>query len=177
MEERHMIKIVGCILIIAASSMFGFTLAEELKKRAEQLRDIQSSVIQLQNEIIFTHTTLPQAFLKISRKCRNPISVLLEGIGNKLSFNEVDTVYEAFLRSMEDSKKDLRFKKEDTEVILELAKGLGESDIEGHKKIFKLTDESLRIKIEEADLNIAKSAKLYRYLGFSFGAVVAILLV
>jgi stage III sporulation protein AB len=172
-----MIKIVGCILIIAASSMVGFTLAEELKKRAEQLRDIQSAVIQLQNEIMFTHTTLPQALLKISRKCRNPIAILLENIADKLSNNQVDTVYEAFFNSMEDVKKDLRFKKDDIDIILELAKGLGESDIEGHKKIFKLTDESLKIKIDEADRNVAKSAKLYRYLGFSFGAVVAILLV
>jgi stage III sporulation protein AB len=176
-EEENMIKIIGCILIIAASSMVGFTLAEELKKRALQLRDMQSAVIQLQNEIMFTHTALPQAFLKISRKCRNPIAILLESIGNKLSNNEVDTVYEAFINSLESLKTDIRFKTEDTEVILELAKGLGEADLEGHKKIFKLTDENLRIKIEEADRHISKSAKLYRYLGFSFGAVVAILLV
>lgn len=172
-----MIRLIGCGLIIAASSMAGFIFAEDLKRRAEQLRDIQNAVLQLQNEIFYSHTTLPEAFKRISEKCREPASSLFNFIAIKLLNNEVDNVNEAFRLAIENLDKNIKLNKLDVSILMDLARGLGEGDIEGHKKIFILVDENLRKSIEDADCQINKNVKLYRYLGFSFGAVVAILLI
>lgn len=172
-----MIKLIGCSLIIAASSMAGFVFAEDLKRRAAQLRDIQNAVLQLQNEILFSHTTLPEAFKKISLKCREPAASLFNYIGIKLLNNEVDNVLEAFKLAFESVDKNFKLNNSDISILIDLARGVGEADIEGHKKIFLLVDENLRKSIEDADCQINKNVKLYRYLGFSFGAVVAILLI
>ena len=172
-----MIRILACILIIAACSMIGLIYAEELKKRSFQLREFQSALLQLQNEIIFTHTPLPEAFIKLAEKSKNPISKVFRNIGNMLLSNKVDNVFQAFSESFKGEEKEINLSKNDIDIILDMAKALGESDIDGHKKIFLLADNNLKNKIEEADCLVAKNAKLYRYLGFSFGAVVAILLI
>ena len=58
-------------------------------------------------------------------------------------------------------------------VILDLTKTLGESDIQGQSSIFSLTISNLKkqIKISEEFMN--KNIKMYRYLGFSFGAMLS----
>jgi stage III sporulation protein AB len=177
MEEQLMMKLLGCLLIIGASSLIGVVFAEELKKRAIQLRELQNAVLLLQNYIGFVHSTLPEAFQKISERCSEPISYLFEEVGKKLQCNEVSSILEAFSIALSNQKNSFKLKKEDKDILLDLARGMEESDLEGHKKIFLLVDENLRKNIEEADCLINKNAKLYRYLGFSFGAVVAILLI
>lgn len=172
-----MIKLIGCGLIIGASSLVGFIFAEELKRRAAQLRDLQNGILLLQNYMTFAHSTLPEAFKKISDRCTEPISSLFENVGNKLTNNEVDNVFDAFNSTLNVSQNSFKLKEEDKEILLDLARGIEESDLEGHKKIFSLVDENLRKNIEAADCQISKNVKLYRYLGFSFGAVVAILLI
>ena len=172
-----MIKLIGCGLIIGASSLVGFIFAEDLKRRVIQLRELQSAIVQLQNYMIFVHSTLPEAFKRISERCTEPINSLFAEVGDKLANNEVDNVYEAVSIAINHVPKSFKLKKEDRDILLDLARGLEETDLEGHKKIFLLVDENLRKNIEDADCQMSKNVKMYRYLGFSFGAVVAILLV
>ena len=172
-----MIKIIGSILIITASSIIGFTFSLDLKKRVYQLREMQRSLLQLENEILFAHTILPEAFLKISTKSKEPICSLFRLVADKLASNIVESVYEAFIKSYEELKEDFRLTKEDVGLISDLARSLGESDIEGHKKIFSLVDNYLTKSIEKADNQLMKNSKMYKFLGFSFGAVVVILLI
>jgi stage III sporulation protein AB len=172
-----MIKLLGSIIILFTSSIIGFILSANLKKRASELREIQSSTLLLQNEIMFTFTALPEAFLKISQHSKGIISKLYLNIGDKLLNNVVDSVFDAFTETFNELKDDMNLKSSDINVLLDFAKGLGKSDIDGQKKIFSLLDNNLRNCIEEADCHIMKNSKLYKTLGFSFGAIVVIMLI
>ncbi len=74
-------------------------------------------------------------------------------------------------------KSKLYLNSDDINVILDLSKTLGESDIQGQNSIFSLTISNLKkqIKISEEFMN--KNIKMYRYLGFSFGAMLVIALI
>ena len=174
---HNMIKIFGCVVILGASTMAGFIYSERLKYRVFQLNEVQRAVYQLQNEITYLHALLPDAFESIANKSKEPIKELFSKTGELLSDNEYENVYEAVNSAMNSVKSKLYLNSDDINVILDLSKTLGESDIEGQNSIFTLTIANLKkqIKISEEFMN--KNIKMYRYLGFSFGAMVVIALI
>jgi stage III sporulation protein AB len=174
---QTMIKIIGCAVILGASTMAGYIYSERLKYRVVQLNEIQRAVYQLQNEIKYVHALLPDAFKSVASKSREPIKELFNKTSELLSDNEYENVYEAMNSAMNLIKSKLNLTFEDINVILDLSKTLGESDIEGQNNIFSLTIENLKkqIKISEEFMN--KNIKMYRYLGFSFGAMLVIALI
>jgi stage III sporulation protein AB len=172
-----MIKIIGCAVILGASTMVGFIYSERLKYRVFQLNEVQRAVHQLQNEITYVHALLPDAFKSVADKSKEPIKELFNKTSELLSDNEYENVYEAMSSAMSLIKGTLYLNSDDINVILDLSKTLGESDIEGQNSIFLLTKENLKkqIKISEEFMN--KNIKMYRYLGFSFGAMLVIALI
>ncbi|MCM8711037.1 stage III sporulation protein SpoIIIAB [Clostridium sp. SYSU_GA19001] len=172
-----MIKVMGCLLILAASTAGGIIYGEGFKKRVKQLNELERAINQLQNEIEYTYTPLPEALYNVSKKSENPISDIFMKASNLLYSNEVETVHEAFIRCFNDKDIALNINKEDINIILDLSKSLGESDLEGHKKIFSLFISNLKKRISSAEIEMNKNVKMYRYLGFSIGAMIVIVLV
>ena len=141
-----MIKIIGCFIILAASTVGGFVYAEKFKNRVKELNEIERAIYQLQGEIEYTHTPLPEALQNVAKKSKAPIDMLFDKASKLLYSNEVESVFDAFNKVFKESTATLNINLEDRNVVLDLAKSLGESDIEGHKKIFEISDN--RIEIE-----------------------------
>ncbi|HEY8892483.1 MAG TPA: stage III sporulation protein SpoIIIAB [Clostridium sp.] len=172
-----MIKIIACIVILGASTMAGFIYSERLKYRVFQLNEVQRAIYQLQNEITYVHALLPDAFKSIASKSKEPINELFNKTSELLSDNEYENVYEAMNSAVNATKNKMYLNADDINVILDLSKTLGESDIQGQNSMFSLTIANLKkqIKISEEFMN--KNIKMYRYLGFSFGAMLVIALI
>ena len=174
---QTMIKIIGCAVILGASTMAGFIYSERLKYRVFQLNEVERAIHQLQNEITYVHALLPDAFKSVAQKSKNPIKELFNKTGELLSGNEYDNVYEAMNSAMNTIKSGLNLNCDDINVILDLSKTLGESDIEGQKNMFTLTIGNLKKQIKMSEEFMKKNIKMYRYLGFSFGAMLVIALI
>ena len=172
-----MIKIIACAVILGASTIAGFIYSERLKYRVFQLNEVQRAIYQLQNEITYVHALLPDAFKSVAQKSKEPIRELFNKTSELLSDNNYENVYEAINSAMNLIKCRLYLSSDDINVILDLSKTLGESDIEGQISIFSLTLLNLKkqIKISEEFMN--KNIRMYRYLGFSFGAMIVIALI
>ena len=171
-----MLKLIGSILIIAASTIGGFIYAQSFISRVKELNEIERCIYQLQNEIVYTHTPLPEALINVAIKAKEPIADIFNKTSKKLSSNMYDNVYEAFKNTFKEST-DLNLKNEDINLILDLSKSLGESDINGQINIFSLTMENLKKIIAEAEITMKKNVKMYRYLGFGIGAMIVIMLI
>lgn len=172
-----MLKVIGCLIILGASTGIGFTYAEKFRKRTTQLNEIQRCIHQLENEIVYTHTPLPEAIRDVAKKSINPIQQIFKEVADLLFSNEVDNVYEAFSNVLVNQKENLNLKREDVNIILDLAKSLGESDINGQLRMFSLTLENLKKKIKDSESLMNKNVKMYRYLGFSLGAMLVVILI
>lgn len=170
-----MIKIIGSLIIILSSTYTGFVYGEELKKRVENLREFEKGVYLLKNEMFYTYTSLPEAFKSISSKSKGEVKIVFKRIWELLNNNQVEDVYEGFKISI-DENKTLKLKEEDIDIILNLSKNLGKSDLEGQRAIISFTIESLRKQINIAERIMEKNTKMYRYLGFSVGAMLVIML-
>jgi len=79
--------------------------------------------------------------------------------------------------AIQDNINKFNIKKEDIDILIDLSKTLGESDIEGQKSVFNLTIDNIKKQINEADEIMKKNVKLFRYLGFTMGAMLVILIV
>lgn len=172
-----MLKTIGCLLILGASTAGGFVFAESFKKRVRELNELERCMNQLQSEIEYTYTPLPEALRNVALKSNEPIKDVFMEASELLYLNKVETVHEAFAQSLDKKVNSLNLKKEDISIVLDLSKSLGETDIEGHKKMFSLTLSNLKKKVSEAELLMSKNLKMYRYLGFSIGAMIVIVLV
>ncbi|WP_027624682.1 stage III sporulation protein SpoIIIAB [Clostridium lundense] len=172
-----MLKIMGSLLVLASSTTTGFILSERFKKRTNQLKEMERGIHQLQNEIIYTHTPLPEAFYNIYQKSSYPLNEFFKIVSDMLQLNEVDSVYDGFKKAFKKMKDSLDVNKEDMNVILNLGKTLGESDVEGQKRMFVLTLENLKKQILEAEILMKKNVKMYRYLGFTLGTMIVIMLI
>jgi len=171
-----LIKILGLLTILASSTIIGYVYGEGLRKRVKELNELERGVYILKNEINFTHSLLPEALLKVSEKCTGYVGQVFQDASEILLKNEEVDVYQCFKRSLEMNKSQLSLTKEDLNIFLDLCKTLGEMDIEGQNGMFSLVIENLNKALSQAENNLDKNIKMYRYLGFSFGAMVAIVL-
>lgn len=171
-----MIKIIGFVLILASSTILGFAYAEKFKKRVKELKEIQRGVYILKSEINYTRSLLPEALLKVSEKCEEPVSGIFSEVSHGLIQCDDMDVYTCFVNALKNNREKLNLKKDDESILTDLAKTLGSTDIEGHNDIFILTLENLGRAIEDAEDKENKNVKMYRYLGFSLGMMIAIIL-
>ncbi|MBU3142195.1 stage III sporulation protein SpoIIIAB [Clostridium sp. CF012] len=172
-----MIKIIACAVILGASTLAGFIYSERLKYRVFQLNEVQRAIYQLQNEITYVHALLPDAFKSVAQKSEEPIRELFNRTSELLSGNSYENVYEAMNSAMNLIKNRIYLNADDINVILDLSKTLGESDIEGQVNIFSLTLTNLKKQIKISEDYMNKNIRMYRYLGFSFGAMIVIALI
>jgi len=168
------LKTVGMLLVLGASTGAGFIYAESFRKRYSELMELQRAIYQFQGEVEYTHTPIPEALLDVANKSKDPIGRIFKQISFKLENNEAQNVYEAFKLAFKSNT--LCLNSEDINIVLDMAKVLGEADIEGHKKIFNYTLEKLKNQIKIAEGLAQKNVKMYRYLGVTLGGMTVIML-
>jgi stage III sporulation protein AB len=172
-----MLKIIGCIVILAASSAAGFIYGEGFKKRVIDLRELQRIIHLLQSEIEYKCNPIPRALKELSSKTMEPFSIIFNEISQSLAKNEVESVYEAFKNIFNNSNHRTSLNKDDIDILLDLSKSLGESDVSGQRKMFELSLESIKKQIILAEGLMYKNLKVYRYLGVTLGSMIIIMLI
>ncbi|WP_221389287.1 stage III sporulation protein SpoIIIAB [Clostridium perfringens] len=170
-------KVFFLLIIVLLSSLIGYLYGEGFRNRLSQLRELKRALIDFENDIVYTYTPLPESIESIALKAKRPIKELFNEISFKLKNNEVENVYMAFKESINEHKKEMNLRNKDFEILLDLSKSLGETNVEGQIKIFNLAKEKLDIELEIAEDECNKNTKVYRYLGVAVGAMIAIFLV
>lgn len=170
-------KILGSVMIIISSTYLGFYYGSKMIKRINELTELERLGTLLENEIVYSHTPLPQAFFSISSRQGNNIEKLFYKIYEKLLNNETDSIFQAVSLAVNENFRQLNIEKDDFKILMNLAKSLGDYDIEGFKKVFALYKIGIKNKITDAENKKNKNIKMYRYLGFSIGAMAVIMII
>jgi len=171
-----MLKVIGCLIVLGASSAAGFIYAESFKKRVADLNELQRIMYLLQSEIEYINNPIPRALKEISTKTIKPFSLIFNDISELLFKNEVESVYQAFKIILSSNNYSLNLNKDDINILFDLSKSLGESDVSGQRKMFEFTLESIKKQIILAEELMYKNLKVYRYLGVTLGSMVVIML-
>lgn len=170
-----MIKLIICIVIISGCSAAGFIKADEFKARTKELENILEVFKLLQIEINYRKEPLQPMFKKLylQKVCwftdvLNECSLnLLKGYDLKQSWN-CALQYKMNLCPL---------KKEDIEILEDIALGLGKSDSQSQINIINPATERIKTKLKEATEKEAKLGKMYKSLGFAAGIIIVIMFI
>ena len=170
-----MFRILILIIIFLAFSYGGYAYGEKFNKRYKNLKEILKNILLLQNEIVYNMTPLPEALQSIGMKCRTPIKELVLDSSHLLSEGKEDSVYDAF-KHIYEKENNFYLNRDDERVLEDFLKSLGELGVYGQEKMFNLVISNLNINIKEAEIELNKNIKLYRYLGVCIGGMIFIFL-
>lgn len=171
-----MIKVIGCIVIVFASSGLGYMLGAKFKTRVKELGLIKITLQMLETEIVYSNTPLPDAFEIIYTKSSAPVNSMFKSMSRLLNEKTHSTVGEAFKCALEEVKDTLCINKEDVELLKSFGNSLGSSDIDGQIKNFKMTIKQIEIQEKKAEESRSKNERMYKNLGILAGLAIAIIL-
>lgn len=164
-----MIKLVGCAFVVLACSLLGFYKAKEKEDRAKELSNVETSLAIVKNEIQFSLTPLPEAFLLAKQGNAGKI---FEAAASFM--RQGQTAAESYIKALDTVR--LPFKKRDWQVLLAFGAGLSAPDKEGQLTNLALCEKRIGAAALEAARDRDKCVKIYRSCGVLFGLVLSILM-
>ena len=173
----NILRIISLILIMGATTGAGFVYGESMRKRVNQLKEMEIILYNLKNQIEFTNTSLPEAMDSASENAKGPVKEIFKEISRMLFNFFLEDVFQAFNISIASNKDKTCLTKEDINILVDFSKSIGNMDIAGQRSIFNLTLENIKKQINEAENTLKKNVKMYRYLGFSIGAMIDIMII
>jgi stage III sporulation protein AB len=171
-----MVKLIGAIFIILATTWTGFEAAKHLSERPRQLRQLRSALQSLEAEIMYGHTPLHEAARRLAAQLSNPLSSFFEGFAKKLTDTET-TVKDAWEDSLKEVWKQTAFKQGEFEIMKQFGETLGRHDRISQQKHIMLTLSHLEREEADAVDKQAKYEKMVKSLGFFSGLLLIILLI
>lgn len=169
------VKLIGAVVLIGATSFIGFSLAADCSKRPRALRELQSLMQMLENEIAYLSNLLSEAFDRIYEGNNSDTAILFREAANKLSTSGV-TAAEAWEKATEENYAKLSLNKEDKAILQAFGRMLGNSDLEGQLNNIRLVTSQLKLQELKAEEMKRKNEKMYRSLGVLSGLAIAIVL-
>ncbi len=171
-----MIKLIGAVLIIVATSWAGFEAARHLTERPRQLRQLKVALQSLEAEIMYGHTPLSDAAKNIAKQLEKPLSWFFEGFSYKLDKANL-TVKEAWQQSLEDVWNTTAYKTAELEIMKQFGETLGQHDRYTQQKHIQLALTHLeREELEARDKQI-RYERMVKSLGVLSGLLLVILLI
>lgn len=170
-----MLKIVLCIVIVLSCGGLGIIKAQAFSGRYKDLNDLKNMIKILETEMSYKKDPLPNAFKRISEYKENRAMELLQIASQYMAERlEFSLCWDRAIAEVYD-RSDLT--NEDVMILKDMGLQLGKSDIQGQAAMFSLVNVKLDDQIKEADQAKKTKGKMYKSLGFSIGAVIAIILI
>lgn len=163
------------IIILGCSTSIGFLISKKYVDRVKELREIETAINLIKNQIEFTHKPLLEIFEEISNIIYNTsISCFFLNVSNKIK-NEKCNI--AWNEAIDLEQRNLNLNNKDIDLIKKLGQTLGKTDIDGQISGINQFLEVLKLQILDADVERKKNEKMYKSLGTIVGLVIVIILI
>lgn len=170
------LKILGSLMIIGASSLLGYIFAKDCAIRPNELRTLQGLLQMFETEISYMSNVLTEAFHNISNTNSSKASVFFSSTVKNLMNDSSATAGQAWEKSVNDNIKLTSLNGEDKSILLSFGKMLGNSDLEGQLKNIRLTISQLKLQEQKAEENRKKNESMFKSLGVLGGIAIVIVL-
>ena len=163
-------KIILLISIVVASTLLGILLSKKYSNREKELKEMKSALNIFATK--FTYEPIPNVFLEISNKIGENVGKIFERASSRM---KEENAGEAWKNAFLDVPNNLS--KEDTRILSNLGRMLGQTDIEGQISEIEVVVQFLNTQLENAKQEKIKNEKMYRTLGIVGGLTIAIILI
>lgn len=168
-------KLLGAILLIGISTYLGFEFSSRLNKRPKIIRQLKSSLLILEAEILYSQTKLEDSFQVISKQIEEPTKALYRKLYKKMRGYQGDfsVLWNSLVSQLIRSTSLTKIEKE---ILINFGKTLGKYDISQQEKYIKVTINHLDRALEEAESRRKDLGNMSKTLGILFGIFLVILL-
>ncbi|HKM40007.1 MAG TPA: stage III sporulation protein AB [bacterium] len=168
-------KLMGSVMVVFASSSVGFAIVRSMRERIILLVRLQGLLQFLVTEIDFAVTFFPEALTKIGRSLGSEIEAFCEGVVDMLGAGA--PLATAWERASFSFVNDGPLYVHDIQPLLSLAPVIGLTNRQDQLRHIKLAQEYLRQKQHYIEQEFNKNQKLWQYLGVLGGVVAALVLI
>lgn len=168
-------KMLGALLVMAASTMAGWVYSTLLKKRVNLLSALIQCFQWLETEIGYGSAPLGEAFTRIGTRIQEEVKLIFSAFTAELNGTAGLTADEAWQKSIRQNREELPLKAEDWALLTDFGRTLGTTDREHQVSAIRQTLERLKYQAAEAEEEYKKNERLYRYLGIAAGALVVLI--
>lgn len=167
-----LLKILIYSFIFLSCSLIGILISKKYVNRVNELKEFKNALNMFKTKIRYTYAPLPEIFTEISENIDSNISNVFKKASEKMAICPAGEAWNLALRI-----EDLNIDDEDRNVLKNLSKLLGKTDLEGQLNQIEMTSDFLDNQIKKAENQRAKSEKMYRTLGMVIGMAIVIILV
>ena len=171
-----MLKLLGAVLVIAASTAGGFYIARSYSDRPKQLRFLQQALQMLRTEIVYGAVPLHLAMKNVADRLPNITRLFFYSMSKNLVELDGASTYECFERAVTKHFYKTSLKNQDKEILIQFGQTLGISDKEDQMRHISLAMQSLAAEETLAREEQKSYEKLSKNLGVPLGLLVVILM-
>ena len=167
-----LIKIVIYSFIFLSCSLIGILISKKYVNRVNELREFKNALNIFKTKIKYTYEPLPEIFAEISENIDSNISSVFKTASDKMDICAAGEAWDLALKMDE-----LNIDEEDRNILRNLGKLLGKTDMQGQVNQIEMTSDFLDKQIRKAENQKDKSEKMYRTLGMIIGMAIVIMLI
>ena len=171
-----MFKLIGAIILLAASGYTGWSIARRYARRPVELRQFITALQMLETEIIYAATPLPDALAGIAERVETGVASFFNYAAQELKTARGTSAREAWRAALGTYQTFSSLDRGDLGILNSLGQNLGISDRDDQVKHLRLTLEQLKMAQFQAEETAAKNVKLWNYAGFLGGLIIVLAL-
>ena len=165
------LKIIIYSCIFLSSSAIGILISKKYEDRVNELKEFKNALNIFKAKIKFTYDPIPEIFEQISIQMDSRPGRIF-----KLACHNMKLLTAGDAWNMAIDTDILSINEEDKNILKNLSKLLGQTDIDGQVNQIELTSQFLDQQIEKAEKERLKCEKMYRTLGIVIGLAIVIIL-
>ena len=165
-----MLKLIGCIFILASCTGIGFSKSREMQCHLNELEELKKIFHLLKSELQYTRATFAEVFEKIGPKTREPFQAWLCNLCTSLNDKCGSGFWEMWNASIEEHLKDCRLKQDELNELKNVGKNLE------YIESLDLFIEQMEYRIKNTRESYRTKRKLCQSLGIMGGIFLVILL-
>ncbi|MFA9375482.1 MAG: stage III sporulation protein AB [Lachnotalea sp.] len=164
-----MLKIIGSILIVVATTGIGLTAGRDLKIRLDNLRYIKKLMLMLKGEIKYLKAPLGEAFFNVGKRAKEPFNSFFNQIASDIESLECESFYEIWSKHIDEELSKIKLNKRDCITFKRVGEHLGYMDKEMQLGMIDLYVEQLEEEIKISKESIDEKIRVYNCLGVAVG--------
>lgn len=169
-------KIIGCILVIASSTGMGFYFSTEMKSRINDLKELRKLIGLLRGDIRYANTPLPEAIHSLYRRHAGNFHTFFKQVSTKLNELSGQTFSEIWKAAAEKELGCTSLTKKDKLHLIQFGENLGYLDKDMQMNTIDLYLSQLEGEIEEISKSVKEKSYLYNTLGIMAGIFITIIM-
>lgn len=173
---KLIVRLIGAVLLILTSSLYGWLQAKELSERRGELNYLSQLIAAFKSEVSFQRSSLGEIFLKLSEKSRLPYQDIFQGIYHGMECKRKSFEH-MWREALERMTAETCLKKEDIQYMMELTSLAKAIDLRYREEIFERVSGEMEEQKQHLENEYRQKGKVYCCMGITIGILGVIILI